>query len=129
MPLATTALGGITANLFFYPYAFVGYLASGWGDAIGEPVGSRWGKHRYRVPSLARIRAERSWEGSLAVFCLSTLGIMITLCIVQVHPLRALWVSLICGSVTAIVEGLSSHGLDNFTVQVAAAATAFLLLS
>jgi len=129
IPLVTTALGGIVANLFFYPYAFVGYLASGWGDAIGEPVGSRWGRHRYRVPSLAGIKAERSWEGSLAVFCMSTFGILLTLCIVQVPCLRALWIGAVCGAVTAVVEGLSSHGLDNLTVQVAAAATAFLLLA
>jgi len=33
----------------------VGYLVGGLGDAAGEPVGTRWGKHRY-VGSDAKFR-------------------------------------------------------------------------
>ena len=40
VPLVTTALGGIVTNIFFATYAFVGYLVCGWGDAVGEPVGT-----------------------------------------------------------------------------------------
>ncbi|MGH7483269.1 MAG: hypothetical protein ACRELV_14040, partial [Longimicrobiales bacterium] len=67
VPLATTALGGLTSNLLFPQTAAIGYLVAGWGDAVGEPVGARWGRHRYRVPSLAGVRAMRSLEGSAAV--------------------------------------------------------------
>jgi len=38
----------------------------GWGDAVGEPVGTRFGRHPYRVPSLAGVPATRTLEGSLA---------------------------------------------------------------
>ncbi len=67
VPLITTALGGVCANLLFPSLAFVGYLVCGWGDAVGEPVGTRWGVHRYRVPSIGGVPATRSLEGSAAV--------------------------------------------------------------
>src|SRR5262245_43229713 len=60
VPLVTTALGGITTNTFFPAFAYIGYLVCGWGDAVGEPVGSRWGRHRYSVPSLSGVPATRS---------------------------------------------------------------------
>ena len=36
VPLVTTALGGLGSALLTGPYATVGYLVSGWGDAVGE---------------------------------------------------------------------------------------------
>src|SRR5690606_11252358 len=74
VPLVTTALGGVLSNLLFPAYAWAGYLVAGWGDAVGEPVGSRWGRHRYRVPSLAGVAATRSWEGSAAVLLVGALA-------------------------------------------------------
>lgn len=128
VPLITTALGGVISNLLFSAFAPVGYMVTGWGDAVGEPVGTRWGKHRYQVPSLAGVRATRSLEGSGAVLFVGTaaaaavlLGLGFTL------PL-ALGVGLACGAAGAAVEAFSSHGLDNLTVQVAASFVAWLLL-
>ena len=34
-----------------------------------------------------------------------------------------------CGVFGALVEAISNHGLDNFTIQVAASAAAFVLLA
>jgi dolichol kinase len=51
-------------------------LLVGIGDGIAEPIGRRWGRHKYRVRSLTGGKpAERSLEGSAAVFvgCLFTL--------------------------------------------------------
>lgn len=53
LPLVTTAAGGVLANVLFPATAPVGYLVAGWGDAVGEPVGARLGRHPYRVPSFA----------------------------------------------------------------------------
>ena len=128
IPLITTALGGVFANLFFHKFAFVAYMASGWGDAVGEPVGSRWGTHKYKVPSLAGVPAQRSVEGSLAVMFMSMLGVFLSLLLAHVPWQTALLVAQACGIATALIEAVSSHGLDNLTVQVAAAATASLLL-
>ena len=129
VPLLTTALGGVLANVLFAHVAFVGYLVCGWGDALGEPIGTRWGKHRYRVPSLAGVPATRSIEGSSAVLLAGAPAAFLGLVVGGVAPVTASLVALAAGLAGAIVEAFSTHGLDNLTVQVAAAAAAFFLLS
>lgn len=128
VPLVTTALGGIASNSFFGSYAYIGYLVCGWGDAVGEPVGGRWGRHRYNVPSLAGVRAQRSVEGSAAVFVTGAVAALIGLRAAGLPLPTAIGVGAACGLAGAVVEAFSTHGLDNFTTQVAAAATAALLL-
>ena len=128
IPLATTALGGVLANLFFAPFAPVGYMVTGWGDAVGEPVGTRWGRHRYQVPSLAGVPATRSIEGSAAVFVVGTSAALLALLGMGLPIPAALGTALACGLAGTAVEAFSSHGLDNLTVQVAAAGVAWAIL-
>jgi phytol kinase len=128
VPLATTALGGIAGNLLFAGHAFVGYLVCGWGDAVGEPAGTRWGRHRYTVPSLAGVPATRSWEGSACVFAAGTAAAAAGLLFAGRAPLEALPAALACGLAGAAVEAVSLHGTDNLTVQLAASAAAYLVL-
>jgi phytol kinase len=128
VPLATTALGGVLANLFVPAFAHIGYLVCGWGDAVGEPVGARWGRHRYRVPGLAGVPATRSLEGSAAVFAVSVLAAFVGLVASGGAPARAAGAALAIAAAAAVVEAFSNHGLDNLTVQVAAAAVAAALL-
>lgn len=128
VPLFTTALGGVIANLLFPGWAHVGYLAVAWGDAVGEPVGTRWGRHRYRVPSLAGVPATRSLEGSAAVFVASSLAALIALAASPQAPGSMQLIALAVGATAAVVESFSTHGLDNLTVQVAAAAMAAFLV-
>ena len=122
VPLATTAAGGVLANLLFPTGAVIGYLVCGWGDAMGEPVGARWGRHRYRVPSFAGVTAERSLEGSAAVLVAGALAAAAGGLLLGAAPERALVLGMACGVVGAAVEAVSTHGADNLTVQVAAAA-------
>ena len=122
LPLLATAIGGIIANILFPETAFIGYFVGGWGDAIGEPVGTRWGKHRYTVPTLFGVKATRSLEGSSAVFIMS--ATIATLCILQLTALpfaMAILFGIICGLSAAVIEAISSHGLDNLTIQLVAA--------
>ena len=122
-PLFATALGGVLSNLFFPHTAFIGYFVGGLGDAVGEPVGTRWGRHRYTVPTLFGVRATRSLEGSAAVLFVSFL--VSAICLLQVSALSAwtcLAVGLLCGVAAAGVEAVSSHGLDNLSIQLTAAA-------
>jgi phytol kinase len=128
VPLATTALGGVLANVFFGPTAYVGYLVGGWGDAVGEPVGTAWGRHRYSVPSLAGVPATRSFEGSAAVLLMGALAASAGLSVAGVPPVHAVAVGLCCGAAGAAVEAVSHHGTDNLTIQLAAAGTAYFLL-
>ncbi|MEX2281442.1 MAG: hypothetical protein WEE89_03025 [Gemmatimonadota bacterium] len=129
VPWFTTALGGFISNVFFTGFASIGYLVCGWGDAVGEPVGSRWGVHHYRVPSLSGVKAQRSVEGSVAVFLVGSAAAAIGLWAQGSLVPVALSVGVACGLAGAIVEAISTHGLDNFTTQVAASAVAHLLLT
>jgi len=130
IPLLTTALGGVLANILTGQFALVGYLVGGWGDAVGEPVGTRWGKHRYKVPSLAGVPATRSLEGSAAVLLVGAAAAFLGLTLgLGVAAGTAAWVALACGAAGAAVEAFSSHGLDNLTVQVTGAVVAWWLLS
>ena len=122
-----TAVGGLASALLAGAYAGVGYLVAGWGDAIGEPVGSRWGRHRYRVPSLRGVPAERSWEGSAAVFLVGWVAAGIALAGLGAGS-AAIPVGFVCALVGAVAEGLSNHGLDNLTVQISTSLVAALLL-
>lgn len=127
VPLLTTIAGGVATNTFFPLYAYVGYLVCGWGDAVGEPVGSRWGRHKYRVPSLSGVPATRSIEGSLAVFLVGSAAAIGGFYAYGNPPRHAIVIGLACGLAGALVEAVSTHGLDNLTTQVAASAVATLL--
>jgi phytol kinase len=124
IPLLTTIAGGLTSNLLFPSTAYVGYLVCGSGDAVGEPVGSRWGKHAYRVPSLSGVPAVRTLEGSLAVFVVGSLAAFLGLLANGHAPFHSLLVGAACGFAGAAVEAGSHHGLDNFTTQLAGAGVA-----
>ncbi|HAL92851.1 MAG TPA: hypothetical protein DCM68_07505 [Verrucomicrobia bacterium] len=128
VPLVTTALGGLLSNLFFGPWAQVGYLVGGWGDAIGEPFGTAFGKHRYRVPSLLGVPATRSLEGSASVFGAGFLGALLILALGGTPLPAAVAAALACAAAGMLVEAVSTHGLDNLTTQVAASATAWAIL-
>lgn len=127
VPLVTTALGGGLSNLLFAPFGYVGYLVCGWGDAVGEPVGARFGRHRYRVPSLAGVPATRSLEGSAAVFLAGSTAASLGL-LVGGAGVAAVPVGVACGLAGMLVEAVSTHGLDNLTTQLAASAAASALL-
>lgn len=128
LPYLTTALGGLFANLLFGAFAVMGYLVGGGADAVAEPVGVRFGRHRYRVPSLKKVEsAERSLEGSASVFAaaflLSAAGFSFVHHLGYVHSLVA---ALLVSIVIVAVEALSPHGADNFTIQIAASGLACL---
>jgi phytol kinase len=117
----------LISNLFFLRYAFVGYLVCGWGDAVGEPVGTRWGRRRYRAPSLAGVPATRSLEGSTAVFAAGTIAAFLGLLAGGFPPGAALGIAAASGAAGTVTEAISTHGMDNLTVQVVAAGVAYML--
>jgi phytol kinase len=129
LPMFTTLLGGVLANLLFGRLALVGYFVCGWGDAVAEPVGARWGRHRYRVPSLLGVPATRSWEGTASVWLAGTAVAFLAVWAGGYPAAASLGAALACGLVGAATEAVSTHGLDNLTIQVAASGTAWLLLS
>jgi phytol kinase len=125
-----TAAGGILSNIFFHHYAVVGYLVAGWGDAAGEPIGARFGKHHFRVPTLGEVVCYRSAEGSLAVFVVSTLAAFIALYQFLDQPFTiASTTAFVTGLIASIVEAFSFHGLDNLTIQLVASGVAFFSIT
>ena len=129
VPLLATAIGGVVSNLFWGNYAMVGYLVAGWGDAIAEPVGTRWGRHRYRVPSFGGVSAERSLEGSTAVLFAGGLAAAAALSLLGAGGWTLIGAATTCAVVATALEAVSHHGLDNLTLQVAASWTAAALLT
>jgi len=129
MPFLMTALGGMLSNIMFGEFAIIGYIATGWGDALGEPVGTKWGRHKYRVPTLTEITSYRSLEGSLAVFTASLIGCYIFLTLGFDYPLSTvITASLLISLTTMLVEAVTFHSLDNLTIQLAATGVCFLVL-
>lgn len=130
VPYLTTAFGGLASNLFFGQSAVMGYALCGAADAIAEPVGVRFGRHKYSVPSLRKVRAaERSLEGSLAVFLVTViLSAAFFAGFHRLPLLQALVSSLVMAAAVTSVEAVSFHGADNLSIQVAASGLAFFFL-
>ncbi len=124
VPLLSTAVGGVVANLISIRFAPIGYLITGWGDAIAEPVGSRWGRHWYKVPGLDGIHVTRSLEGSLSILLVGTAVSYFWCLLTGMPPSLAFKTALLCAVIGTVVEGISNHGLDNFTIQAAVTAAA-----
>jgi phytol kinase len=119
VPYVATAAGGIAANVLFGRLAIAGYLVCGIGDAVGEPAGVRFGRHRYRVPLPGRVPSWRSLEGSLAVFAGSLCALTISALVLPEVALRP--VLLVLPAIAAactVVEAVSPHGWDNVSMQV-----------
>ena len=96
-------------------------LVVGVADGLGEPVGRRFGRHRYRVPAPVGRPAVRSVEGSLAVL-FGALAVLLA----ATSPGRAGvegWLLAAAGIAVAVtvVEAVSPRGTDNGTVPLAAA--------
>jgi phytol kinase len=115
VPHFATMVGGLTSNLFFGPLAIVGYLVGGLGDAAGEPVGTRWGRHRY-LPSP---NVTKTLEGSLAVLGASVVALLIGVAIrPELHfNLRSMIAVPLIAIACTVVEACSPRGWDNVPMQ------------
>jgi phytol kinase len=130
LPYFATLVGGVASNLFFGPAAVAGYLVTGLGDAIGEPAGTMFGRHTYRVRSLSSVPAVRSLEGSAAVFVMSAVAVLLAALMSPHISLAAFWPAkvLAIAAVSAVVEAASPHGWDNLTMQIIPSALAWAWL-
>lgn len=121
-----TLLGGLWNNTIFPAYAAVGYLVTGLADALAEPVGTRWGRHRYRITAFSGPDhpVYRSLEGSAAVLLCSLAVVWAYLA--TTGPWQNPWWTVLVATVVAltvtVVEALSPRGTDNFTLQLATGA-------
>lgn len=130
VPYLTTAAGGIVSNLLFGLSSIMGYVLCGSADAVAEPVGLRFGKHRYEVPSLRKVRtSDRSLEGSLSIFIVSViLSAFFFLFLYHLPLAKAFLSSLLLSFAVVTVEAFSFHGADNFTIQITASGLTYLFI-
>jgi phytol kinase len=128
-PYLATLIGGLTSNVLFGAYAIFGYMVAGIGDAVAEPVGRRFGRHRYRVPSLGSVPCVRSVEGSAAVLLGSAVGLAIALALSgEAAPLERWPFLALIAVVSTVLEALSPHGWDNAVLLIAPSGLAWWLL-
>lgn len=125
-----TLIGGLLTNILFPATAVFGYLVTGFGDAVAEPVGTRFGKHEYRVPAISGVRAIRSLEGSCSIFIVSALVLIVWFALSHQFELsgRSLLIIVLISCVATLVEAISPHGWDNTTLQVVPAFLGAILL-
>jgi len=130
VPYFATLIGGLLSNIFFPQTAVLGYLVCGLGDAIAEPVGTRFGKHPYRAPVIRGVRAVRSLEGSASVFAVSALALIALMALSPQYALtgRSVLTALLIAGASTVVEAVSPHGWDNTTLQIVPAWMGFVLL-
>jgi phytol kinase len=120
VPYIATLIGGLASNIIFGPVAVVGYLVTGFGDAVAEPIGTRFGRHSYRVPSLTSVQAVRSLEGSTAVFISCIIAIIGAL-ILSPDLVFSEWSIVaipLLGFICVLIEAFTPHGWDNAPLQI-----------
>ncbi len=128
-PMISTALGGLASVLLVGPFAVVGFLTCGLGDAAGEPAGRIWGRHHYRTFPWTKDAPTRTLEGTLAVLGVGSFGAAVALSLLGASLAEALASGVACGAVGAAAEGLSGEGSDNFWVQLMPSLTAWWLVA
>ncbi|MEO1402351.1 MAG: hypothetical protein AAFV72_14070 [Cyanobacteria bacterium J06635_1] len=106
----------------------IAVLIVGIADGVAEPIGRRYGRHRYRVLSLWGPSSFRSLEGSLAVWG-TTLAVILC-CSAHIGTGQSTWLvaALTTASVVAVVEAISPRGCDNFTLLLSAASLTNIFL-
>ena len=80
------------------------------------------------MPSIAGVPAQRTLEGSAAVCVGGTVAAATGLVLFGLPLTVAVGAGIACGVFGAAIEAVSTHGLDNLTIQIAASAVAFVLL-
>ncbi len=127
IPYLSSAIGSVIAYLFWPETWLVGLVCTGVGDAVGEPFGARFGKHKYRVPTITGIVSYRSIEGSMAVVFISIIGSAIALSL-SYNFVASILVGVVVGIGVGLVEAVSPHGLDNLTITLTASFIANVLI-
>jgi len=100
----------------------MGYL--GWGDGLSAWIGSRYGKHKYKL-----LGREKSIEGSLTVFLAGFVGsfLLYLLVFYTLPGLDVIVKMLILGVIATVVEAFSPSDVDNLLIPAALIASWHLL--
>lgn len=107
-PLSIVFLIFLFNNGYMSDYAVSsGTLIMGLGDGLAAVVGTKWGKHKYKVFKVG----QKSVEGTIAMFISSFWVVFI------LSP-GGFVVALILALFSSLVENISPSGIDNATVPI-----------
>lgn len=121
IPYLSTLSGGILINYFFPDLVIIGYLVCGVADASGEVIGTRFGRHQFRVRIFNIHKSVKSLEGSSAILLFSFL-IYILYPVIAGQTLSTgmiLWM-LLSSLIVTLAEILTPKGFDNLSIQLIA---------
>lgn len=91
---------------------FIIILINGLGDGLAEPIGVRFGKHKYKTKALFTKKTyTRSIEGSMVVFLVSVLAIL--LFSASFSPLQLVIMLATLPLVMTVTEAVAPHTWDN----------------
>jgi phytol kinase len=119
---------GVTIAIFWPKnqpyYATIGILIMAWGDGLAAIVGTRWGKHPYRI-----FGNRKSWEGTLTMFVVSyTIAAIILTSVIGISSIP--FIAAFPIALLAITcESISQFGLDNLTVPIGCAILSSLAIN
>ncbi|MDP2036086.1 MAG: phosphatidate cytidylyltransferase [Ignavibacteria bacterium] len=110
-PLYFTLVMNLLGTVFYStPFALtaMGFLT--WGDGLAPVVGTRYGKHSYKVFS------NKTIEGSITFFVLGLAGaVLFNILFGNSINLEFM---LICAALATVVEGISPRDLDNILIPL-----------
>ncbi|AIQ12426.1 diacylglycerol/polyprenol kinase family protein [Paenibacillus durus] len=108
--------------------AFIPVLINGLGDGLAEPVGIRFGKHKYRVNALfTKKKYTRSIEGSLCVFLSAVLLLLVfSSSFTGIQLIVAL---LVLPIAMTLAEAFSPHTIDTPFILIVGYAFLYMILS
>jgi phytol kinase len=121
IPYLSTLMGGILINYFFPEFVIIGYLICGIGDASGEVLGTKYGKHTFKV-KLANIhQSVKSLEGSGSIFIISFLIYTgYSILTHQAFNLSMMGYIFLSSLIVTVAEIITPKGFDNLTIQIIA---------
>lgn len=125
----------ILVLLFWQNYKVI-IIASMMVMAVGDAAAAIIG-HNIRYPHVYRlIRDQKSWEGSLTMFIVSTMAIFMTFMLyppnLATHPHPSIYLflfSIQAAIVASVAEALGDRGNDNLSVPLVTAVVIYFLLS
>ena len=119
---------GILVALFWQgetkQFTAIGILIMSYGDGMAALIGQNWGKHPYLVWG-----NKKSWEGSLTMTAVAILVTAIIFSLVSGWQWQYLAIAAIVGIFATILETFSQIGIDNLTVPIGSALTAYYLFN
>lgn len=134
--LTTQTAANLFVSLPFYAYlmminkmelVFIVMIINGIGDGLAEPIGIRFGKHKYKTYALfTKKKYERSIEGSACVFITALLTIIIFS--FSFSPTQFIIALITIPILMTLAEAIAPHSLDNPFLSLVGEILLFLIL-